>query len=472
MTKVSSSMNRFPVLEFHELANCWPLASKAEHDELVKGIKEHGQKDKITLFEGKILDGRNRYNACKEAGIKPLTEKLKDGEDPTAFVIAKNSHRRNLSAAQKAAVGVKIKEVEEKRAEERRKQAVVAGNKTRHGDDAPVVEGLPPLAEGKSRDIAGAAVGVSGKTIDNMEAVLTKGCDDLVAAVQSEEIGIETAAKFVKLVPDKAEQAAIVKQGPEAVRKVLDAKKKKPKQSPPQNEPSQAATQSAAPKPSEKDNLPEDPSVAIAARVRGLLSSADFDIVLREVLSACESMEEEIAALRRVRPELVKTLEGENAKEAVAASPPPVLEDPHDAALNTFNQFDEHGKQIVYETTCELWSLQIGKKPRKVFKRPTLDEVRAFCKERNNSVDPEAFVDFYSANGWKLSNGNAMQDWQSAVRNWERRDRDKPKSQQPQKKQDPAHRIYVPKEPAPALGVGKNLLEKVRKLTPLKKDES
>lgn len=60
MPSVSVSMNRFPNYEFHELANCWPLATSEEHQELVESIKKHGQKERITLHDGKILDGRNR----------------------------------------------------------------------------------------------------------------------------------------------------------------------------------------------------------------------------------------------------------------------------------------------------------------------------------------------------------------------------------------------------------------------------
>ena len=55
----------------------------------------------------------------------------------------------------------------------------------------------------------------------------------------------------------------------------------------------------------------------------------------------------------------------------------------------------------------------------KRFVKPTLDEVRAYCRERNNTVDPERFMDFYESNGWKVGK-NPMKDWRSAVRNWER----------------------------------------------------
>ena len=57
-------------------------------------------------------------------------------------------------------------------------------------------------------------------------------------------------------------------------------------------------------------------------------------------------------------------------------------------------------------------------------KHPTLDEVKAYCNERNNSVDPERFIDYYTANGWKVGK-NPMKDWKAAVRTWERQDTQK-----------------------------------------------
>lgn len=52
------------------------------------------------------------------------------------------------------------------------------------------------------------------------------------------------------------------------------------------------------------------------------------------------------------------------------------------------------------------------------FSPPTLEEVIAYCNERNNGVDPQRFVDYYTANGWKVGR-NAMKDWKAAVRTWE-----------------------------------------------------
>lgn len=57
--------------------------------------------------------------------------------------------------------------------------------------------------------------------------------------------------------------------------------------------------------------------------------------------------------------------------------------------------------------------------PRARFVKPTLDEIKAYCKERRNAVDPERFLAYYESNGWKVGK-NPMKDWKAAVRNWER----------------------------------------------------
>ena len=58
---------------------------------------------------------------------------------------------------------------------------------------------------------------------------------------------------------------------------------------------------------------------------------------------------------------------------------------------------------------------------RKRFSPPSVAEVATYCRERGNIVDPEAFVDFYAAKGWKVGNA-PMKDWRASVRTWEKRD--------------------------------------------------
>lgn len=56
----------------------------------------------------------------------------------------------------------------------------------------------------------------------------------------------------------------------------------------------------------------------------------------------------------------------------------------------------------------------------KLFVPPTEEEVKAYCKERNNTVNASHFMDYYCSNGWKVGR-NEMKDWKAAVRTWERR---------------------------------------------------
>ena len=60
----------------------------------------------------------------------------------------------------------------------------------------------------------------------------------------------------------------------------------------------------------------------------------------------------------------------------------------------------------------------------KRFKPPTIQEVKAYCIERGNNVDPERFVDFYESKGWMVGK-NKMKDWKAAVRTWEQKDKPK-----------------------------------------------
>lgn len=59
---------------------------------------------------------------------------------------------------------------------------------------------------------------------------------------------------------------------------------------------------------------------------------------------------------------------------------------------------------------------------RKRFTPPTVDEVRAYCQDRQNGVDPQRFVDYYSSNGWMVGK-NKMKDWKAAVRTWEQKEK-------------------------------------------------
>lgn len=76
--------------------------------------------------------------------------------------------------------------------------------------------------------------------------------------------------------------------------------------------------------------------------------------------------------------------------------------------------------------------------PHSRFVPPTIDEIKAYCLERKNTVDAERFFDFYSANGWVQGRGKPIRDWKAAVRTWERTAGQAPLEQPVPKKFDPA----------------------------------
>lgn len=82
-----------------------------------------------------------------------------------------------------------------------------------------------------------------------------------------------------------------------------------------------------------------------------------------------------------------------------------------------------------------------GRPPEKRFVKPTVDEVRAYCAERGNRVDAQAFVDFYEAKGWKVGS-SPMKDWKAAVRTWEQRDTAQRKPTRPNRQRDFNSRAY------------------------------
>ena len=113
-------------LEFHPLASIFPLMEGAPFEELVADIKEaHGVREKVWLYEGKILDGRNRFRASEVAGVDCPTQNY-EGDNPLGFVISMNIKRRHLSPGQLAFVAL---EIEQRYEAQLAKQRMLAGKK-------------------------------------------------------------------------------------------------------------------------------------------------------------------------------------------------------------------------------------------------------------------------------------------------------------------------------------------------------
>lgn len=100
--------------EFHEHAEFFPLMEEKELDELTEDIKKNGLLEPIDLLDKKILDGRNRFRACKKAKIEPIFRVFNYNLNPLDYITSKNIKRRHLTTAQKAEIALKIYETKEK----------------------------------------------------------------------------------------------------------------------------------------------------------------------------------------------------------------------------------------------------------------------------------------------------------------------------------------------------------------------
>jgi ParB-like chromosome segregation protein Spo0J len=190
-----------PELPFHELADLFPLMIGAEFDKLIEDIRVNGLDQPIWLYQGKVLDGRNRYRACRALGIQPPTREFDGSWSPLTFVLTKNLHRRHLSPSQLALVAAKIKPLFEDEAHQR----MLCGR-------AP--DPQANLPEGQSRDQAAAAVGVSPRLVESGSKVLKKGSPVLIDAVAAGELSATTAAHLADLPAE--EQAEAVHAGKKA----------------------------------------------------------------------------------------------------------------------------------------------------------------------------------------------------------------------------------------------------------------
>jgi hypothetical protein len=94
-------------MEFHEIARVFPLLEGKEFDSLCRDIASNGLLEPIWTYQGKILDGRNRYRACVAVGIEPRFREY-NGNNPLGFVISLNLERRHLNESQRAVIASKL----------------------------------------------------------------------------------------------------------------------------------------------------------------------------------------------------------------------------------------------------------------------------------------------------------------------------------------------------------------------------
>jgi hypothetical protein len=170
------SATNYSNLTAHDLAGIFPLmdensvAFKAFADDLF----ERGQDNPIWLYEGKILDGRNRYTAMKQKGqLSKLVVQHYTGDDPIGFVLAANLHRRHLNESQRAMVAARVANIN-------------------LGENQHNSKGKMSIAR------AAKALNVSSKSVDNAKAVLKSGNTELIEKVTQGKQAVSAAANALK----------------------------------------------------------------------------------------------------------------------------------------------------------------------------------------------------------------------------------------------------------------------------------
>lgn len=195
--------------QFHEVANIFPLMSDAELAVLTDDIRVNGLHEPIWTYNGKIIDGRNRYRACQKAGVEPRTQEWDGNGSLLAFVLSMNLHRRHLTKTQWAMAAARIKPMFEEDARER----MLAGKAA--DPSANLREGPEP---GKASQRAAIAMGVSSRSVESAVAILRTGAPKLIAAVDAGKVRVSTAATIATLPAEV--QRDVVAGGTRTIQKV------------------------------------------------------------------------------------------------------------------------------------------------------------------------------------------------------------------------------------------------------------
>jgi ParB-like chromosome segregation protein Spo0J len=198
-----------PSLEIHEVCEIFPMMPPEQFVGLRADIEEHGQRDPIWVWQGKVIDGRNRLKACEQLGIDPILREWDGQGSLVSFVISLNLHRRHLDASQRALIGAKIKAQFEEEA--RQRQTTSTG-----GSSPQLLANLPKAGPVHARKLAAETVNVSSRLVEAATKVLDDGIPELASMVQAGEVAVSAAEEVAELDPD--EQAEVVAAGPRAVK--------------------------------------------------------------------------------------------------------------------------------------------------------------------------------------------------------------------------------------------------------------
>lgn len=101
-----------------------------------------------------------------------------------------------------------------------------------------------------------------------------------------------------------------------------------------------------------------------------------------------------------------------------------LLQTKSDLAVNNIRpcKYQDIGKKEnknEEENVDKIYTIKADRKKSTHFQKPTIEEVKSYCLERKNQINPESFIDFYESKGW-LVGKSPMKDWRAAIRTWER----------------------------------------------------
>ena len=189
-------------LGVHPAAELFPLMKGPELGLLVEDIDEHGLREPIVMYQGLVLDGRNRLRACEIAGVEPRFVEWEGVGSPLAFVLSRNLHRRHLNEGQRAIIAARAKGMFEDEAAER-KRASQFGSEQRSpavggaADEKPrentVTANLQSPARTAGADAA-ALLNVSERSVATASRVLKSADEQVIAAVESGDVAVSDAA--------------------------------------------------------------------------------------------------------------------------------------------------------------------------------------------------------------------------------------------------------------------------------------
>lgn len=193
LTAIADANPSVGAVPFHEYANMFPLLEGQAQRELFDDVLAHGVLEPIVMFEGKILDGRNRYLAAVSAGCSyPVVEY--DGPDALSFSISLNLRRRHLTESQRAMAAAKI------------------ANMPRHRVE------VAQLSAFTSQTKASEILNVSSASVRRAADVQRLGIAELGAQVEGGSVSVGAASEVARLPAPL--QVEIVEAGPAVVREV------------------------------------------------------------------------------------------------------------------------------------------------------------------------------------------------------------------------------------------------------------